>query len=357
MAINVDDAHELSENGLAFSDDNGNVKAYITSDNGSPVGSAAPVNSWYFQQDAQLLWYKFGAGNNDWRQIRANDIAFLATTGISQNNVYDAILNHIARHNPNGPDAIATGNVQTLLPDQPNAEGSASSVARSDHVHNIPAAVAVTIGANSTNQEGTDQSFARSDHTHGIVTGNVQELNPDQGNSEGVGNALARADHVHNVPAAAAVNISTNGTNTEGNSNSFARANHTHKSEIYKEQVLQTGTASTGSASDVLIPGLTLTPPAGEYLVSFTTSVERGQNDGEAYASIYVGGSKQAASEAFFQCGKGGGGRNIAGHLTITEYPVTVNGSQAIEIRWRRAGGGGSVTSPVARHFVIKRVN
>jgi len=357
VAINVDKAFDTDQDGYAIRDNDGNVLFYLCTGTGDPSGSAAPINTWYFDQANQLIYYKFGAGNNDWRQIRAQDIAFLATTGITQNNVYDAILNHITRHNPNGPDAIATANVETLTPDLGNSEGAAGSVARSDHVHNVPAAPAVTIGADSTNQEGTNASFARSDHTHDVVTGNVQELNPDLGNSEGVGNALARADHLHNVPASAAVTVTTNGTNTEGNANSFARSNHTHKTEVYFESATASGTVSTTNTSDVLIPGMSLTPPAGTYLVSFDISVDRRSNDGQAFISLYVGGSQESDSERQFQTGKGGAGRNTIGVMSISEYPVTVNGSQAIEARWRRAGGGGTLRGLVGRSLIVKRVD
>jgi len=51
-----------------------------------------------------------------------------------------------------------------LTPDIAGAVGAATTLARSDHVHNVPAATAVTSGL--ANAEGVSGSFARADHTH-----------------------------------------------------------------------------------------------------------------------------------------------------------------------------------------------
>lgn len=48
--------------------------------------------------------------------------------------------------------------------DQANAEGVASTKARSDHVHNIPTGVPVSVG--TANAQGTANTFAKSDHVH-----------------------------------------------------------------------------------------------------------------------------------------------------------------------------------------------
>lgn len=76
MSINFDDSFEVGAAGVSITDNAGNVLAYIAGGSGSPVGTAAPINTWYFRTDNNLIYYKFGSGNNDWRQIRANDIAF-----------------------------------------------------------------------------------------------------------------------------------------------------------------------------------------------------------------------------------------------------------------------------------------
>jgi hypothetical protein len=56
-----------------------------------------------------------------------------------------------------------------LSPDSGNIEGVASTVARSDHKHDLPAAAPTTnLSGATTNAEGTSSSVARSDHTHTI---------------------------------------------------------------------------------------------------------------------------------------------------------------------------------------------
>lgn len=78
MAINIDKAHEFDKNGFSIGDDNGNVLFYMTTGSGAPSGPA-PINTWYFDKDSRLLYYKFGALDTDWRQIRSADIAFNPT--------------------------------------------------------------------------------------------------------------------------------------------------------------------------------------------------------------------------------------------------------------------------------------
>jgi len=76
VAINIQNAFDTEEDGFAVTDQDGNTELYVTSGTGDPSGSSAPINTWYLRQDSQLLYYKFGSGNSDWRQIRAGDITF-----------------------------------------------------------------------------------------------------------------------------------------------------------------------------------------------------------------------------------------------------------------------------------------
>ena len=71
---------------------------------------------------------------------------------------------------------LPTGTPGTIQPDDTAAEGTATSVARSDHVHAIVAA-APAQGIGGGNSEGTATSFARSDHNHTIrETGGPTDL-------------------------------------------------------------------------------------------------------------------------------------------------------------------------------------
>ena len=60
--------------------------------------------------------------------------------------------------------AAAGGTPVTQGPDNANAAGTATTVALSDHVHNISAAAPSSIGTG--NSKGTNASFALSDHIH-----------------------------------------------------------------------------------------------------------------------------------------------------------------------------------------------
>ena len=76
MAVDVEEAFGIRDNGIALKDADDNTVGYFTAFNGDPTGIAAPQNTWVFRQDTQTLYYKFGAANGDWRQVRAADLTF-----------------------------------------------------------------------------------------------------------------------------------------------------------------------------------------------------------------------------------------------------------------------------------------
>lgn len=85
------------------------------------------------------IWIKTSASSTGWTEIP------LSTAGVSY------------------------GSPVALSPDSGNIEGVASTVARSDHKHDLPAAAPTTnLSGATTNAEGTSSSVARSDHTHTI---------------------------------------------------------------------------------------------------------------------------------------------------------------------------------------------
>lgn len=71
---------------------------------------------------------------------------------------------HGARHSPTGADPVSTSAAATLIPDQSNATGTSSDLARADHIHNIPSGAVVQIG--TANFNGAALSFALADHIH-----------------------------------------------------------------------------------------------------------------------------------------------------------------------------------------------
>lgn len=107
-------------------------------------------------------------------------------------------------------------------------------------------------------------------------------------------------------------------------------------------EVSATADTTTTSSSDVLMNAMTITPAAGTYLVWFSTSLESNSTNSVVRINIYSGGSIVSASERWavpqFSAGGLGGSPSIPIPIA-TQATVTVNGSQAIEGRWRRSAG------------------
>lgn len=118
-----------------------------------------------------------------------------------------------------------------------------------------------------------------------------------------------------------------------------------------------TATTTTTSGSDVLMDSMTLTPNiAGDYSVNFSTTLSSNNTGADIFVSIYVGGVLVADSvrTASPQFSSGGFGGSPSLNFPIsTNGEVTVNGSQAIEIRWRRSAG---TASALQRTLTIRRV-
>jgi hypothetical protein len=85
----------------------------------------------------------------------------------------------------------------------------------------------------------------------------------------------------------------------------------------------ETVVTSTTSETPILVPGMTITPPAGTYFVSFSGICYNDNQNQETRLSVAVDGVEVAASE-----------RNVEGNITVpfhTQAKVTVNGAQAIQ--------------------------
>lgn len=97
---------------------------------------------------------------------------------------------------------------------------------------------------------------------------------------------------------------------------------------------------TTTSATDVLLTGMTQTPVAGIYFVCFSTWLTHSTAAATATISIYVGGVLNTATIRTVIPFPGGlltpATLDV---LVATNAIVTVNGSQAIEIRWKTSAG------------------
>lgn len=114
-------------------------------------------------------------------------------------------------------------------------------------------------------------------------------------------------------------------------------------SGISTTEVSATADATTTSAADVLMTGMTSTPVAGTYMVVFSGGVDHSNQNVAVVVSIYVGGALKTDSVRSPIPRFNGVSANSLTPIVTTNGIVTVNGSQAIEIRWKTASGTATV--------------
>lgn len=104
---------------------------------------------------------------------------------------------------------------------------------------------------------------------------------------------------------------------------------------LYNNEVSATASATAGTGADALLTGMTDTPPAGTYFVAFSCDLNSANAGAVVSISIYVGGVQKADSLRKVMPFAGGtltsGSQRVGVSINGT---VTVNGTQAIEIRW-----------------------
>lgn len=110
-----------------------------------------------------------------------------------------------------------------------------------------------------------------------------------------------------------------------------------------------TGTTTTTSGTYVLMGAMTLTPPSGDYLLDFFTAVSNSNNSRTIWVSIYVGGTQVSGSEVEI----GLPTANYVVPVSIVGFPISPNGSQDVEIRWRRSNSTGTAYN---RNMILKKV-
>lgn len=105
-------------------------------------------------------------------------------------------------------------------------------------------------------------------------------------------------------------------------------------------EVSATATATTTSNVDAVITGMTMTPPAGTYLVWYSADLNSPNSGSVVSVSIYVGGVQKG--DSLRKIMPFAGGTLTAGSQRVgvsTNGLVTVNGSQAIAIEWSTSAG------------------
>lgn len=105
-------------------------------------------------------------------------------------------------------------------------------------------------------------------------------------------------------------------------------------------QVTATGTITAGTGADALMTSMTLTPPAGTYLALFSCDCNSSTVGAATSYSLYVGGTQQAASLIKVQPNDGGTLSSGAARCGVgINFIVTVDGTQAVEVRWSASSG------------------
>lgn len=104
-------------------------------------------------------------------------------------------------------------------------------------------------------------------------------------------------------------------------------------------QVSATGNVTTTSATFALVGSMTNTPAAGTYQLFFNCQASI-DSDSNGDLTVYVAGSEVTANRRNISAvASGGTTASVTTAMTIITL-VTVNGSQAVEIRFRENGGG-----------------
>jgi hypothetical protein len=118
----------------------------------------------------------------------------------------------------------------------------------------------------------------------------------------------------------------------------------------YSDSATAATTTTTTSATYEAIAGMSITPPAGKYLVSFSTTFEHTNNGDSIQYAIFVAGTEVTGSV-----------RTVTSPRWVNaDYPgattaiVTVNGTQTIGVGWRTTGG---TATALDRGLFIVRVS
>lgn len=286
MAVNLNDALEIAEDGLAFTNNDGQASFYLTSGTGDPTGLSAPVNTWYFRTDNNLLYYKFGIGLNDWRQIRGLDIASIAAANTPPGATVQDRLDNIEAQ------FVPTPNVTSGTPPGSNVE---------DRLNNIEAQFVPTPNVTSGTPPG----------------GNVEDrLNNIE--AQFVPYDPSSSDELSDTDLQAAVQTLAN--RNFGKNYDFAR-------------LATFTTNATGFQSALSITG---TFPAGDYRIAWGFSSTNSKNNTDNETRVVFDGTEEYLLETeradFIKSGNG-----------FINDLIFSGGALTVAIETRRSSGNGSV--------------
>jgi hypothetical protein len=204
--------------------------------------------------------------------------------------------------NVTGVSTNASGIASNVTAIGVNTSGIASNVTG---VSTNASGIASNVTAIATNSSGVASNLTGvSTNTSGIAS-----------------NATAIATNASGV-ASNVTDISTNTTAiTTLNSKNNYLLTGTSSSTIYTVEAFGSLTAE--------IPGMTTTPAAGTYLVTFCASMASGHPDGGGRAELYVDGVGLAYTQREIHVYSGLEGQDV----TMLAH-ITVDGTQVVEVRW-----------------------
>lgn len=221
------------------------------------------------------------------------------------------------------------------------AVGVSTTVARSDHKHDVSTASATANPPGTASAEGTATSLARSDHKHALAAFGTTATTFCEGNDSRLSNdrtasGLRSATTVVDVSAAAAPTTGQVLTATSGTAATWQTPSS--GATLSTSEANATTNATTTSTTDVLMTSMTLTPGAGTWLAMFSGAFSNNVNGSGVNISLYVNGVQQNGTQrAFFNSNAG----QVAG-LSINKL-ITVGAGQAVEVRWNVSGNTGTV--------------
>lgn len=110
-------------------------------------------------------------------------------------------------------------------------------------------------------------------------------------------------------------------------------------------EVTANNAVTTTSTSFVLLPGMTLTPPAGTYIAVFSFWVSYSAWSQGISGSLYLGGSLVPGTTRTARQGTNTFiGQNFSNSLFVVSGQdiITVDGTSALEVRWLTTTGTGT---------------
>ncbi len=161
-----------------------------------------------------------------------------------------AAATHASAHLPGGSDALTTAAANQITVTTA-AVGTATSFARSDHVHSVSTGTPSDILV-QTAAEGTATSLARSDHKHNVSTAAAGSISPDDAAAVGTASSLSRSDHKHAITTAVAGASAVGDSAAEGTATSFARSDHKHSREAFTTPSAIGSANAAGTATTIV---------------------------------------------------------------------------------------------------------